>query len=373
MVRRLSFIVLIVFVAISMLGLTGQIPVYALQAAPGPLGQLLGQVPDNQVSRTIVWYGSLSDLGRVLGFQIKTADDVKKLPRQQQLAYLLDVSGKQVYYSSFSGLDHPAEWKQVFALDSYSIERELTVGADPNWYAILEGQFSSGAITKALQTLGYKPSQIGSATVYSLGSDNAAPGGPAGQLADDRYNRLVVTDQKITAAPSNALIQAAISGGKFLGSDPAYSSLVGALEGQNTIPDTQLTSAALFDTKYLNTTLIGSDDAGLQGSKPLARYQAAGVGYRRGVKARYWMIALVYGDANSANQAGQMLTARLAEYVSSRQGGRQLFQGWPIKSSVVPSDNGLQVAIVTMQLPSQTDVAWTDLITTHDLGFLVTK
>src|SRR5260221_891390 len=178
MVRRLSFIVLIVFIVLSIIGLTGPMPVHALQAAPGPLGQLLGQVPDSPVSRTIVWYGSLSDLGCVLGFQIKTADDVKKLPRQQQLAYLLDVSGKQVYYSSFSGLDHPAEWKQWFAFASYSIEREITVGADPNWYAILEGQFSSGAITKALQALGYKAAQVGGATVYTLGADNATPGGP---------------------------------------------------------------------------------------------------------------------------------------------------------------------------------------------------
>src|SRR5262245_20788206 len=82
--------VVLAVVAISLLISTA--PVSAFQAGAGPLERMLAQVPDNgTLSRAGLWYGSLGDLQRVLGFQVKSYADFQKLQQQQQAAYLLDV------------------------------------------------------------------------------------------------------------------------------------------------------------------------------------------------------------------------------------------------------------------------------------------
>src|SRR5258708_25168341 len=166
--RRRSISPLIVLViVIAVLSLAGTIRrTAAQQPTPGPLEQMLSQVPDGQESRTVIWYGSLADFENALGIKVASTDDFKKLPQTQQVAYLLDVSGKQVYYSAFSGLDHPAEWQKYFGINPFTISRELTVGATPDWYAILQGQFSSGGVTQALTAQNFKPSTANNVTIY---------------------------------------------------------------------------------------------------------------------------------------------------------------------------------------------------------------
>src|ERR1041385_2165190 len=145
MYRRLIGITLL---AIMVLGALPARTVNAVQNAQGSLGGLLAQVPDSTSSRTGMWYGSLGDFERLLGVTINGPSDFTKMSRQQQTAYLLDVNptGKQIYYSSFSGLDKYANWQKTFGISSYAIDRELTVGVSPNWYAILVGQFQSSAV-----------------------------------------------------------------------------------------------------------------------------------------------------------------------------------------------------------------------------------
>ncbi|MEP7286915.1 MAG: hypothetical protein ABI947_14250 [Chloroflexota bacterium] len=357
------------------------VPALALQNSPGPLEKMLAQVSDNQISRRVIWYGAMGDLEQMLGLQIKSADDFKNLDRNQQAAYLLDVSGKQVYYSQFSGLDQSAQWKQTFGIDSFSIEREITVGVSPNWYGVLQGNFSSATIIAALQAIGYKPAAVSGATVYAASKTN---------ISQTRYNRMIVSDTVVIAAPSDALIKIAIPNtGQPLVADPAYAALVHALEGQATIPGTQLISAALFNGPFLSDTLITADplassmkqllsadqlgalskQLGLANEKPLPRYTTAAIGYRRNAQSRFWVIALTYADGNTANAAAAILADRLPRYASFRQSGRPLFQGWPIAVNV-KGDGAAQVVIATMQLPAQTDVAWIDLINQRDLGFL---
>ncbi len=369
MAKRWVVVGVVLVISILMAGA----PVHAYQAAAGPLERLLAQVPDNtnnKLSRTVMWYGSLADLERTLAIQIKSLDEFQKLPRQQQAAYLLDV-GAQVYYSPFSGAKDPLNWKKLFGIDIYAIDRELTVGAaSPDWYAILQGQFgATTTIPAALKALGYTASPLGNGTLYSLGSDNAAnPNAQVSRLASSNYNRLLVTDQQIIAAPSTSVIQAATAGRTMIGSDPAYAALVRALEGPATIPNTTLLSAALFNGPYLSDMVITGNSA-----NPLPRYETAGLGYRRDANNRYWVIVLVYPDANAANQAKSILAGQLGAYASLAQNGRQLFQGWKTDVKVTPSeDNKSQVVIAMMQLPQQTDVSLIDLVQNKDLGFLTT-
>ncbi|GEM_PF-5770960 len=365
MLKRWMMVIALVFV-LGMVGLGS--PTQALQGQGGALEQMLGQVPDNAVSRTLIWYGSAGDLERILGVQFNNLQDFQKLPPQQQAAYSLDL-GNQVYTSSFSGLDNWANWQKTFAIDPFAIDRELTVGTKPNWYAILSGKFAADTITQALQQLGYKTAQVGQATVYSLGGDNTVDqNSVAAKLSGGQYNRLVVTDSVIVAAPSTAMIQAATSG-KALVSDAAYAALVRVLEGANTVPNTQLLSAALFNGQFLTDRLLNNVPAPGQ---PLPRYQTAGLGFRRDANNRYWVIALVYANANDANQAQAELTQRLAGYASlTWQPGRKLFEGWKLTPKVTPAANGgLQVVTVSMQLPAQTDMSWIELVLDRDLGFL---
>ncbi len=384
----------LIITAVLLLTIVGLAPystARALQGASGPLETLLGQVPDNEISHTQIWYGSLGDLQQVLGVHIADLNAFRTLSQQQQQAYLLDI-GKQVYYSPCLGLDRAGEWEQTFGLNPFAVEREVTVGAAPKWYCILSGS-ALPDITSKLTALGYTTSQVGSSTVYSLGADNAAnPGSPVGKLALANYNRLVVSASQIIAGPSTAMIQAA-TGGNPIGQSPAYTALVQALEGASTVPDTQLLSAALFDGAYLADKVITADplaaslgdsanadqlqqlrsQLGLQNEKLLPRYETAGFGYRRSATARTWVIALVYKDANAANTANGILTDRLPRYQSFRQEGRKLFDGWKINGTVTPSANQLQVVLVTLELPAQTDVAWTDLFMNRDIGFLATE
>lgn len=396
--RRQSLSRLIVLViVIALLALPGIFPsrITAQQPTPGPLEQMLSQVPDGQESRTVIWYGALADFENALGFKVASTDDFKKLPQPQQVSYLLDVSGKQVYYSPFSGLDHPAEWQKYFGINPFTVSRELTVGATPDWYAILQGQFSSSGITQALTTSGYKPLTVNNVTIYGLGVDNAPASGPLAQLVGSNYDRLIVSDSQIVVAPSTALIQAVTAtGSPPIVKDPAYTTLVRTLENPLTIPNTQLVSAVLFNGPYLIDTVITADplaasvgttlnadqvkqlrtQVALQNQKLLPRYETAGIGYRRSANARYWVIALVYADANNATQALQNLLDDIAQYKSFRQQARPLFKGWKYSATVFPSDDQKsQVVILTLQLPAQTDVAWTQLVMQKDIGFLAAQ
>jgi hypothetical protein len=360
--------------AILLIALSGLLawgtPARAFQETSGPLAQMLGQVGDNAASRSVMWYGSQADLERALGFQLNGLGDFQKLPKQQQAAYLMDV-GKQVYYSPFSGTEQSTDWKKVFGVDPFAIERELTVGSEPDWYAVLRGRFAADAIIKALQNLGYKAAQVGRVTVYSLGADNASdPSNPANQLAQNVYNRLVVSDAQILAAPSTALIRSATDTGRSIGDNPDYAALANVLESQATVPNTQLLSAALFSGSFLSKTVT----AGSQGAALLPRYDAAAIGYRRNATDRFLVIALAYGDADTANRASAILADQLAGYDSLQQPGRKLFDGWKISVTVTPStDNTVQVATATLQLPAETDVAWIDLVQSRDIGFLAAQ
>lgn len=381
MYRRLIGIVLLAVISFAALPARS---IAAVQAAQGPLSSLLNQVPDTATSRSVMWYGSLSDFEQVLGVSLNSPNDFRKMTRQQQTAYLLDVnqSGKQVYYSAFTGLDKYASWARTFAINSYAIDREISVGAAPNWYGILVGKFQSANITAALKKLGYTTEQSGSATVYTTNS-----------LAVTRlmsaYKELVVSDTQIIAAPSDAVMQTATSGNP-IGADPAYAALVSGLEGSAAIPDgMQMLSAALFDGSYLADKVITADplaasvgktmsanqitnlrnQLALQNEQLLPRYKAAGMGYRRSATARFFTIVLVYDDPGAAAQANTILTDRLPRYGSFQQGGRQLFAGWAVTSKVSAVNNE-QVVTVALQLPAQTDVSWIDLINKRDIGFL---
>lgn len=341
-------------------------PALPVAAQAGALAQLLALVPDTPASRTELWYGSLADLNESLGVQVNSREDVDKLSQQQQFDYLYEI-GQQVYYSPFSGLARAPEWQATFGINSFAVARELTVGKEPEQFAILQGNFDVNAVANALSELGYQPAQVGGATIFALGGDNAMAGGAVGQMAGARYNRLFVTPNQIVAAPSTALIQSVLGGGQNLRADPSYAALAAALEGANVVPNTRLLSAALFDGTFLSRALGATGQ-----NPPLPPYQAAGIGYRRGADERAVVFALVYADPNAAAQAGEILLARLNSYVSSLQPGKPVFSGWQFDVQVREA-GGVQVAVVAGRISGQTDVAWVKMVQERDIAFLATR
>jgi hypothetical protein len=80
------------------------------------------------------------------------------------------------------------------------------------------------------------------------------------------------------------------------------------------------------------------------------------------------VIALAYGNSDTANQAKAALTNNLGSYDSLSQPGRILFDGWKINVKAQS-----QVVTATMQMPAETDIAWIELVQSRDLGFLATQ
>lgn len=369
MVKRIAAWACVLVAALGMMALPGA-GMQDAAAQSGPLSAMLARVPDDEAAHTVLWYGSLSDLERVLGVQIDSLDAIDQLPLDVRVGFLWEF-GSQVYYSPFSGLDNPSAWAATFGLNSFDVDRELTVGAElPDQYGILDGQFDASALATVLTNLGYQPTQVGGQTVYALGADNAADAGNAAQyVAGPRYNRVLITPDTIIAAPSTARIQPALEPGPRIVDDPAYAALARALENADTGGGSLLLSAALFGGETLAANARGAaSDAML--SAPLPTYSAAGFGYRRGETDRSMVLALAYTDEASANQAVTSLAARLPNYTSAVDPGRRVFDGWEAQGSVVTGPDGVFVATIIARLPDQTDVSWIGLVRDRDLGFL---
>lgn len=341
------------------------------QAQGGSLSELLAQTPDNGTSRSVIWYGAPGDLEQVLGISVNSQSDVNALRKSVQLTYLYEI-GNLVYYSSFIGLEYAADWQQTFAINGYTVNRELTVGGSQNQdqFAILQGSFDVNAISGALQGLGYQQAQAGNQTIWAIGADYGA-----NSLAGARYNRLFVSDSLIIAAPStNTIAQVPLlGGGTSLANDAAYSSMAAALEsGGGLVQGTRLLSAVLYDGGFLtnlaNRSLNGASPAQFGLNDPLPAYQNAAIGYHRSKTDRALLIVLVYGDENTANVAGNALVSRMQNYIST-QSGQPLFVGWQFSGGTAAIPGGA-LAVVAATIPSDSDVAWVRMVQDQDIAFL---
>jgi hypothetical protein len=81
----------------------------------------------------------------------------------------------------------------------------------------------------------------------------------------------------------------------------------------------------LFDGAFAARELVGSAPSAPSG---LPAYQAGAIGYTRSGNVRTLTIALAYADPSVAEQAGNVLIARLGSYISPDQPDRPLFANW---------------------------------------------
>ncbi len=356
---------LIVLLVLSALIVSWQVaPIHA--ATPGDLETILASVPNVSASRTVLWYGSQGALQKALGVTVSSTDDIAKLAMAQRSTYL-KLFGTQLYYSPFLGLENSPDWQKTFGFDSFDVSRELTIGAQPNWVALMDGTFDTGAISKALAGIGFA---AGDAGRFTLGADNAvSTDSPAAALAQARYNRMIITPQRIIAAPSSALLEnvVAASTGKVaaLTADPSYLAVVRALES-----DAPLLSAVVLDGSYVQNTLL----AGVKGSLP--HYAVAGMGYQRDAQNNQrWVVVLIYAAKADADAAAQLLPGLISKYTSITPSGRALFANWKITAKPVTAsaDGKAFTVALTLALPTTTDVGLVTLVQARDIGFLAMR
>lgn len=341
--------------------------------ASGDFTRMVFSVMDTPNARTVIWYGSLGALKQVMGLTVNSTAEFNSLSTQARRRFLLE-TGKQLYYSPFSGFDQLDQWGSAYGVNGLAIDRELVVGEEPNWYAKLEGQFDVATINAALSNLGYQVND----TQFALGADNSDTGQPAGA----NLNRILTSGNQLFAAPSTVMLQQAVTAQPALVSNaPAYAAVSMALDNAN--DGTQLISAVLLDASYLNQTVFRGNALAMPGvvdngqlrdtlgltAFPLPAYEVAGIGYRYDGKIRVWQVALAYNDEGSANQAKDALLGRLSSYVSIFDPSLRLFDGWQ-QAANVQNINGVFTVVVTMSTSQQTDVAWADMMRSNDIAFL---
>lgn len=338
-----------------------------IQAQSSGLTVMLAAAPDSQSARDLLWYASLGDLERLMGLNLNTSSDLNGLSRAQLAEYQYEL-GRLVYYSTYTGLARTSEWQAVFGINSFTIDRELTSAQETDQFAVLDGSFDVGGINAALSAQGYQSVQADSETVLGIGGDNADPGGNVGKLAGARLNRVFPQQNRVIAASSTAAISDAIAasaGGRSLAQNPAYASVAAALGAS--LPNTNqgtLLSAALFSNDFINQRMSGST-----APTALPAYLAGGVGYQKSASGRVLAIALAYSDQGSAQAAAVALVDRLSVFSSSSQPDG--FAGWNFQNSVTQSGN-IALTIVYATMPEETDLAWIELFTRREAGFLKT-
>jgi autotransporter adhesin len=354
LIRR---ILLVFCAALLMVGALGGVPVAAQQAAS--LSGMLSTLPETASSRTLLWYGAIGDLAQVLGLQINTLQDVTNLPNASRLAYLAEI-GQQIYYSSYSGLANPTEWQAAYGINSFAIQRELTVGAGNGQYAVLDGAFDAGQIRETLATNGYQQSQIGGVVAFLAGNSGA------NQVSGGRFGAVIASNTRLLVAPRAETLEALATAGNPITSNPDYAALAAALDSDQTAPNTRLLCAVLFGADYFAQNMVASASPGPDG---LPGYNVGGIGYRRGSNGRALVIALVYNDVNTANAAGGVLIQRLQNFVRQSEPDRLAFEGWAFSAQVF-NVGGRAVLAIASNYPPEADLAWISLVQERDLGFL---
>lgn len=348
---------LVLCAAIVLVGAWGAVPVAAQRAAS--LSGILSALPETASSRTLMWYGALGDLAQVLGLQISSLQDVTNLPNASRLPYLAEI-GQQVYYSSYSGLANPTEWQAAYGINSFAIQRELTVGTGNGQYAVLDGAFDSAQIRDTLTANGYQQGQIGGVVAFLAG--NSA----ANQISGGRFGAVISSNTRVLVAPRTETLESLATAGNPITDNPDYAALAAALESNQTAPNTRLLCAVLFGADYFARNMVASASPGPDG---LPGFNVGGMGYRRGSNGRALVIALVYNDVNTANAAGAVLVQRLQNFVRQTEPDRLAFEGWAFSAQVFNA-GGRAVLAVTSDYPPEADLAWISLVQEKDLGFL---
>jgi hypothetical protein len=312
-------------------------------AAAGEFETLLAGVPNTPTTRIQIWYGSQKTLKDSLGLTIRSAADLSKLSVSQQAAFIKAFDGT-LYASDFLGIDE-TDQRAAFGIDSYQVERELTVGRSPAWYNLMEGGVQPVTVAGALTRFGYKSQAAAPGTLYTT------PGPNAPAIAATLYKASYLTSSQVFFANSPELLTplpgVANKTVPVITADPKALVVIQAIE-----PDgTPLITAHLAEQSGLFYGLSYTRD-------------------RNG--AQRWIVARGYASQAEATAAANTLPATITNYrsVGKSYEGRQLFRGWTVKASVATLNNQAFAVVAVLTPLANADLGLVPLIKERDLGFL---
>ncbi|MGI8687393.1 MAG: hypothetical protein ACR2M3_02345 [Thermomicrobiales bacterium] len=355
------------------------------KGAPAPdLLRMIGFVPNMQDATG----GLLSFLDRWKGtLTFANLGAVKKLYRYDTVHAFSDLQAQNInvadytnatagcYLTEFVGLtDSQNAYRDAFGYDVFQVDREVSAGQPPDSLSRMEGAFDAGAITATLQMGGYTPTSQDGIPYYTVRGDGELNlSDPRGRLALGRLNRVAVNAERITAAPTTALITAALDAemkrtAALDGSATlrALATVLGTVTSMATLPPgASAVVEAVIPPEQLAATTRG------WGALHPAELNA--IGYTdAGNFQRTMHVARVYTNPSDAAADASELVKRLQGYrLRSQQTLLPTYATAVTSRTATVGSKGVLVADVALAPDPARGRFWIDLYLNRDTLFLV--
>ncbi len=355
------------------------------RGAPMPdLLRMIGFVPNVQDATG----GLLTFLNRWKGtLTFANLGAVKKLYGYDTVHALSDLRAQNInvadytnatagcYLTEFVGLhSSQSEYRDAFGYDVFQVDREMSAGQSPDSFSRMEGAFDAGAIIANVQGGGYALTSQDGVPYYTVRGDGDLNLSDArGRLALGRMNRVAVNTERITAAPTTALIAdaldaemkktAALDGSATL---RALATVLGTVTSIATIPpDASAVVEAVIPPEQLAATTRG------WGTLHPAELNA--IGYTdAGNFQRTMHVMLVYTNPSDAAADAPELVKRLQGYrLRSQQTLLPTYATAVTSRTATVGSKGVLVADVALVPNPARGRLWIEMYLTRDTLFLI--
>jgi hypothetical protein len=347
--------------------------------------RLLAYVPDKRHYREGgVWFG---DMGQLMANHalppVRDVDDYEDLSEKDRDLWMQ--ASRNVWTSDrFSGVQYTlsGRWRDLFGYDWFQVDREISAGQPPEWFAVMEGGFDTDDIEDALADLDYDDDEYEGTTYYRSRDDYETDLESEGsRVALSNLNRIVVGESRLVAAPATEILEDVLDAqaGRrdSLAENPTYAALaraMGPVVGAALLDEEEFEGLSLSLRQQLSPEMQARLEELMadQYSEPLHRYELVGLGYLDDSDDAFIVIALVYDDAQDAEDDSPLLADRLEEAPSFSMPGLNLSDYWDVEEPEIHPFKGGAVLTTKLELDSDAPPGlWLRMIYTRDMPFLV--
>jgi hypothetical protein len=360
----------------------------AKKGAPVPdLLRMLGLVPNEQD----VTGGLLAFLTRWKGtLSFANLADVKKLYGYENVHSYSDLQAQNIkaadyanatngcYLTAFTGvLAGQGEYRDAFGYDVYQIDREISAGEPQEYFSRMEGAFDATTIVTRLQAGGYAAADQNGTPYYTIRGDSELNvSDPRSRLALGRMNRVAASAERVIAAPTTALIAAALDAEAkritTLDGSASLRALATTLSGVTsmvTFPPgaSDVVEAVLSPQQIVATT---------RGWGTLHAPELQAMGYTDAGQFRRTMhVALVYTNPSDAAADAPELVKRITGYrlIRSQQTLLPTYATAVTSRTATVGSKGVLIADIALTTDPARGGLWMQMFSTRDTLFLVPK
>lgn len=290
-----------------------------------------------------------------------------------------------------------ADYQSTIGFDFFDVERELSYGVPPSTAMILEGNFDNDSVRNAFSALGFVDASTDDAELLCSeeGCDAGQQINPADRVVVNpfggdlgRRQPLVLGDGYLMSSADNTVVDAHIQtvNGSIpsLADVPEYAAGVEAMSSIGTLIQAMILDGEILLSVQQDSSLVSNVVAGvpieqiralireqLEDFQDLPVYSLMMLGDTATEDQHIGMVALVYGDAETAELAGDVIQNRIANYESLRfrraMADILAERYLTVETSVVESGD-LAVLLVQLVTPKATPeeiIAITDVTRDH--------